>query len=99
MENNQIILNDKRKCSKLCLLLNSIFLLYNIISIFIDLEFIEKNKLFYHYIITLISMFISSFNHTYREYIYITKIMVEYLFLWKNINFGKKKIKVILNIY
>jgi hypothetical protein len=70
MENNQIVLNDKRICYKIILLSNSIFLLYNIISILLSLKYIEKNKLFYHYIITLFTIFLSTSAKTYREYIY-----------------------------
>jgi hypothetical protein len=102
MENNQLILNDKRTCSKIILLFNSSFLLYNIISIFIDLEYIEKNKLFYHYIITLLSMFISTSNHTSYEYIHyknygrVFASMEEYQ-VWKkeNKSFSKYIVKCI----
>ena len=88
---NQIVLNDKRTCCKIILFLNSSFLLYNIISIFIDLEYIEKNILFYHYIITLTSIFLSTFNDASYEYTYYTNYgrvfaSIEEFTIWKKEN-------------
>ena len=106
MENNEIVLNDNRRCYKLILLLNSIFLLYNIISIFIDFEYIQKNKLFYHNVITLLSMFLSTINNASYEYIYYKNygkvfVSIEEYQLWKkeNKNFAKYILKCIEYIF
>lgn len=74
------------------------------ISIFIDLEYIEKNKLFYHYVITLLSMFISTCNHVYREFIYYKNygrvfVSIEEYQIWKkeNKSFSKYILKCMFN--
>jgi len=96
MQNNQLILDKKRICYKISLFLNIIFLFFNVFSIFICLEYIEKNRLFYHYCITLFTIFLSTSNDTYYEYIYyknygrIFNSIIEYE-VWKkqNKNYAK----------
>jgi hypothetical protein len=102
MENNDIILNEKRICSKINLFLNISFLLFNIFGIFIGFEYIEKNRLFYYYCITLFTIFFSTSNNTYREYIYYKNYgrifsSVEEYEIWKkqNKNYGKYFLKCI----
>jgi len=70
MENNQLVYNEKRLLYKTALFTNIIFFFLNLIGIFISVKHIERNKLFYHYIITLSSMFLSVSNDTIREYTY-----------------------------
>ena len=60
-------------------------------SIFICLEYIEKNRLFYHYCITLFTIFLSTSNDARNEYIYyknygrIFSSIIEYE-VWKKQN-------------
>jgi len=70
MENNQLVYNEKRLLYKTALFTNIMFFFINLIGIFISVEHIERDKLFYHYIITLSSMFFSVSNDTIREYTY-----------------------------
>jgi hypothetical protein len=96
MQNNQIVLNDKRIYYKIILILNICFLFYNLVCIFIDIKYIDRNIQFYHYIITLFSIFLSTTNNTYYEYLYYKNYgrifsSIEEYKIWKkqNKNYAK----------
>jgi len=69
--NIEFIYDDKRICKKTILFIRSITLLFHFISLYIDFDRIEKNRIFIYYINTIFATFCAISNNLRYEYAHI----------------------------